>query len=81
MTAVSADQAREDLFPLVRQVNEDHTVIEIVARDGGNAVLMSIEDYEYFQRTLRHLATRAGAAHLLRDPDGPVADSTTMITD
>ena len=41
MTAVSISHARENLFPLMRQVNEDHVVIEIVARNGGNAVLMS----------------------------------------
>ena len=38
MTAVSISHARENLFPLVRQVNEDHVVVEIVARNGGNAV-------------------------------------------
>ena len=38
MAAVSISHARENLFPLVRQVNEDHVVIEIVARNGGNAV-------------------------------------------
>lgn len=27
---------RENLFPLVRQVSEDHVVIEIVVRHGGN---------------------------------------------
>jgi prevent-host-death family protein len=42
---------RENLFPLVRQVNEDHVVIEIVARNGGNAVLMSAEDYVSLQET------------------------------
>ncbi len=41
MAAVSISHARENLFPLVRQVNEDRIVIEIVARNGGNAVLMS----------------------------------------
>ena len=52
MTAVSISNARENLFPLVRQVSEDHVVIEIVARNGGNAVLMSAEDYESLQETL-----------------------------
>ncbi|SDT66062.1 type II toxin-antitoxin system Phd/YefM family antitoxin [Actinoplanes derwentensis] len=66
MVAVSISQARENLFPLVRQVNEDHTVVEIVARNGGNAVLMSAEDYESLQETLHLFSTRANAAHLLR---------------
>lgn len=66
MTAVSISHARENLFPLVRQVNEDHVVIEIVARNGGNAVLMSAEDYESLQETLYLFSTRANAAHILR---------------
>jgi antitoxin YefM len=66
VTAVSISHAREHLFPLVRQVNEDHVVIEIVARHGGNAVLMSAEDYESLQETLYLFSTRANAAHLLR---------------
>ncbi len=66
MAAVSISQAREKLFPLVRQVNEDHVVIEIVARNGGNAVLMSAEDYESLQETLYLFSTRANAVHLLR---------------
>lgn len=66
MTAVSISHARENLFPLVRQVSEDHVVIEIVARNGGNAILMSAEDYESLQETLYLFSTRANAAHLLR---------------
>lgn len=66
MTAVSISHARENLFPLVRRVNEDHVVIEIVARNGGNAVLMSADDYESLQETLYLFSTRANAAHILR---------------
>ena len=66
MTAVSISQARENLFPLVRKVNEDHVVIEIVARHGGNAVLMSAEDYESLQETLYLFSTRANAIHIMR---------------
>lgn len=66
MTAVSISHAREHLFPLVRQVNEDHVVIEIVARHGGNAVLISAEDYESLQETLYLFSTRANATHILR---------------
>ena len=66
MTAVSISHARENLFPLVRQVSEDHVVIEIVARNGGNAILMSAEDYESLQETLYLFSTRANAAHILR---------------
>lgn len=66
MSAVSISQAREQLFPLVRRVNEDHVVVEIVSRHGGNAVLMSAEDYESLQETLYLFSTRANATHILR---------------
>ena len=65
MTAVSISHAREHLFPLVRKVNEDHIVIEIVGRHGGNAVLMSADDYESLQETLYLFSTRANALHIL----------------
>lgn len=63
MTAVSISKAREQLFPLVREVNEDHSVIEIVGKD-GNAILMSSTDYASWQETLYLLSTPANAAHL-----------------
>ena len=66
MTAVSISHAREHLFPLVRQVNEDHVVIEIVGRHGGNAVLMAAEDYESLQEMLYLFSTRANALHIMR---------------
>jgi antitoxin YefM len=66
VAAVSISHARENLFPLVRQVNEDHIVIEIVVRHGGNAVLMSADDYESLQETLHLFSTRANAVHILR---------------
>ena len=66
MTAVSISHARENLFPLVRRVNDDHIAIEIVTRHGGNAVLMAAEDYESLQETLYLISTRANATHILR---------------
>ena len=61
MTAISVSYARQNLFSLVRRVNEDHVVVEIVARSGGNAVLMSAEDYESLQERLDMFFTRANA--------------------
>jgi antitoxin YefM len=68
MTAVTISQAREQLFPLVRQVNEDHSTVEIVSRN-GNAVLMSADDYSSMQETLYLLSTPANAARLSRSID------------
>ena len=37
-----------------------------MTRHGGNAVLMSAEDYESLQETLYLFSTRANAVHILR---------------
>lgn len=62
--AITASQARAQLFPLIEKVNNDHVPVEIVSKK-GNAVLMSLEDYEALQETAHLLRTPANAAHLL----------------
>ena len=56
-TAITASEARKRLFPLIEQVNDDRAPIEITSKR-GNAVLMSVADYEAWQE----------AAHLFRSP-------------
>lgn len=58
--AITASEARKNLFPLVKKVNEDHDTIEIVSK-GGNAVLMSKEDYDSLIATVELLSGRDGA--------------------
>ena len=55
--AITASEARKNLFPLIEQVNDDRTPVEITSRR-GDAVLMSRADYEALEET----------AHLLRSP-------------
>ncbi|MPZ00523.1 MAG: type II toxin-antitoxin system prevent-host-death family antitoxin [Actinophytocola sp.] len=62
--SISASEARRNLFPLIEQVNDDRTVVEIVSRR-GNAVLMSAEDYEALQETAYLLRAPANARRLL----------------
>lgn len=45
VAAITATEARKRFFPLLKQVNEDRTPIEIV-HAGGNAVLVSKEDWD-----------------------------------
>ena len=63
MTTVTASDARKSLFPLLGQVNDDHSVVTITSK-AGNAVLMSEEDYEAWQTTLHLLSTPANARRL-----------------
>lgn len=64
MSAITATEARKNLFPLVEQVNEDHTPIEIVSKK-GNAVLLSKDDYDAIVETAYLLRSPANARRLL----------------
>lgn len=61
---ISASEARRDLFPLIKRVNEDHTPVRISSK-GGDAVLMSADDYEAWQETVYLLRSPANARRLL----------------
>jgi antitoxin YefM len=63
--SITASEARRNLFPLIEQVNDDRTVVEIVSRR-GNAVLMSAEDYSALQETAYLLRSPRNAQRLLR---------------
>jgi len=62
--AITATQARRNLFPLIEQVNNDRTPVEITSRR-GHAVLMSLEDYEELEETAHLLRAPANARRLL----------------
>ncbi len=49
--SITASEARQNLFPLIEQVNEDHAPVHITSRK-GNAVLMSEEDFTAWTETV-----------------------------
>lgn len=55
--AITASEARKNLFPLIEQVNDDRVPVEITSKR-GDAVLMSRSEYDALAET----------AHLLRSP-------------
>ena len=61
---IGASEARSRLFPLIQQVNDDHTPVRITSR-GGDAVLMSAEDYDSWQETIYLLRSPANARRLM----------------
>lgn len=63
MTTITASDARKSLFPLLGQVNEDHTAVTITSK-AGNGVLVSEEDYDAWQTTLYLFSTPANARRL-----------------
>ena len=62
--AITASQARAQLFPLIEKVNQDHVPIEIVSKK-GSAVLMSLADYQALEETAYLLRSPANATRLL----------------
>jgi antitoxin YefM len=79
--AISASEARSHLFPLIQQVNDDHVPVRINSK-GGDAVLMSADDFDSWQETIYLLRSPANARRLMeavaRDKTGQVTVSKTM---
>jgi len=65
--AITASEARKNLFPLIEQVNDDRTPIEITSQR-GDAVLLARADYEALEETAR---PGAGAEASSLVPRGP----------
>ncbi len=63
--AITASEARKNLFPLIQKVNDDRKPIEITSR-GGNAVLISEADYASMEETAYLLSSPENALRLLR---------------
>ena len=66
--AITASEARKNLFPLIEQVNDDHTAVEITSKR-GSAVLMSRAEYDALQETAYLLRAPANARRLLESLD------------
>jgi antitoxin YefM len=62
--AITASEARKNLFPLIEQVNEDRRPVEITSKR-GDAVLMSRADYDALTETALLLRVPANARRLL----------------
>lgn len=79
--AITASEARSRLFPLIQQVNDDHAPVRISSR-GGDAVLMSADDYDSWQETIYLLRSPANARRLMeavaRDRTGGAGIAKTM---
>ena len=63
--AITASQARAQLFPLIEQVNEDMKPVVITSK-AGNAVLISQSEYEAMIETNYLLSTPANREWLLQ---------------
>ncbi len=64
MGAIAATEARRTIFALIERVAENREAVEITSKH-GNAVLMSLEEYESLQETAYLLRSPANAKQLL----------------
>jgi antitoxin YefM len=62
--AITASQARAQLFPLIEQVNADMKPVVITSK-AGNAVLISVSEYESMIETAYLLSTPANREWIL----------------
>lgn len=62
--AITASEARKNLFPLIEQVNLDRTPVEITSKR-GDAVLIGIDDYRALEETAYLLRSPANVRRLL----------------
>jgi antitoxin YefM len=61
---ITATEARQRLFPLIEQVNDDRAPVRIASRR-GNAVLISEADYDSLAETAYLFRSPANARRLL----------------
>lgn len=73
--AITATEARRDLFGLIERVNLDHTEVEIMSRR-GSAVLMSKDEYDALVETSYLLRSPENARRLLSALEAARADQT-----
>ena len=66
--AITASEARKNLFPLIEQVNQDRTPIEITSKR-GDAVLMAVADYRALVETAYLLRSPANVRRLVESLD------------
>lgn len=66
--AITASEARKNLFGLLEQVNADRIPVAITSRR-GDAYLIAAEEYDALQETLHLLRSPANRVRLLRSLD------------
>jgi antitoxin YefM len=61
--SVTASEARQRLFPLIQEVNDDQVAVEIVSKK-GTAFLVSADEYRSLKETVYLLQSPANAIRL-----------------
>jgi antitoxin YefM len=70
--SVTASEARQRLFPLIEEVNDDQVAVEIVSKK-GTAFLVSADEYRSLKETV-YLLSSPQNAQRLRESLAELAD-------
>ena len=73
MTHMNATTARQNFYKLVTQVNETHEPVMISSK-GGNAVLLSEEDWRSVTETLHLLSIPGMRESIIKGMKTPIED-------
>ncbi len=70
--SVTASEARQRLFPLIEEVNDDQVAVEIVSKK-GTAFLVSADEYHSLKETVHLLQSPKNAQRLRESLDEAAA--------
>ena len=76
MTAVTLNEAKEDLEHLIEKVIADAEPAIVYTDSGERAVLMSLDEFNSWKETVYLLASPANAAHLSKSIEEAQAGQT-----
>ncbi|MDQ1008157.1 antitoxin YefM [Streptomyces sp. V4I23] len=62
--SITASEARKRLFPLIEEVSNNRTTVEIVSK-AGSVTLVATDEYRSMEETIHLLRSPANAARLL----------------
>lgn len=77
--SITASEARQRLFPLIEEVNDDQVAIEIVSKK-GTAFLVSADEYRSLKETV-YLLQSPENARRLRESLAEVVDRRAQVRD
>lgn len=77
MTAISATKARENIYQLIADVNENSEPITITNNKGKNAVLVSEEDWKSIEETLYLSSVPGMAESIIKGGSTPLEECLT----
>ncbi len=74
MTAISVTKARDNIYQLICDVNENSTPVTITSNKGGNAVLIGEADWRAIEETLYLMSVPGMAESIIAGGNTPLEE-------